>query len=306
MKNSTIPARKRVLLVISLILVLATLAVFWQVHHFDFINYDDDVYVFENPHVQNGVTLGALIWAFSAHHAANWHPLTWLSHMIDIQIFDRWAGGHHLTNLFFHVLSTLLLFLVLRKMTASVWRSALVAALFALHPLHIQSVAWVAERKDVLSGFFWMLTLWAYVRYVHRPAKTAYLWIVLFFICGLMSKPMVITLPFVLILLDVWPLNRFRLTTPAKQFYSNIWQITREKIPLFIIAGISAGITFFVQQHGGAVKSFEKMPFFDRIANALISYVTYLAKTVYPVNLAVFYPYPDAFPLWQIAGAILS
>src|SRR6266568_2498958 len=187
-----------------------TLATFWPVTRHDFIYYDDPDYVTENPHVQAGLNCKSVAWAFSTGHSGNWHPVTWLSHMLDCQVFGLKPGYHHLMNLFFHTANTLLLFLVLERMTAAFWRSAFVATLFALHPLHVESVAWVAERKDVLSAFFGMLTLWAYVRYVEQPRLGRYLIALLFFALGLMAKPMLVTLPFALLLLDFWPLGRSR------------------------------------------------------------------------------------------------
>ena len=195
---------------ISLCLIVVILAVFWQVRNHEFISFDDNEYVTDNLHVKSGLTLSGAIWAFVAMHSNNWHPLTWLSHMLDCELFGLNPSGHHLTSLLFHIANTLLLFLVLKRMTGALWKSSFVAALFALHPLHVESVAWVAERKDVLSTFFWMLTMWAYVRYAKGPRINRYLLVLLFFALGLLSKPMVVTLPFVLLLLDYWPLGRFR------------------------------------------------------------------------------------------------
>ena len=192
---------------IYLVLALTTTAVFYQVCTYDFVNYDDFMYVYKNPNIQAGITPKAIKWALTVSYASIWHPLTWLSHMLDWQLFGPKAGGHHLTNLIFHIANTLLLFIVLKQMTHRLWPSAFVAALFALHPLHVESVAWVAERKDVLSTFFWMLTMWAYVRFVDRPKVASYLLVVVFLALGLMAKPMLVTLPFVLLLLDYWPLR---------------------------------------------------------------------------------------------------
>jgi tetratricopeptide (TPR) repeat protein len=293
---------------ISLLLILVTAAAYWQLHDFDFINYDDNEYVYENPYIQDGVTFDSIIWALTNAHSNNWHPLTWLSHMIDWQLFGLWAGGHHLISLFFHIVNSLLLFFVFRKMTGNVWQSAFMAALFALHPLHVQSVAWVSERKDVLSGFFWMLTLWAYIRYVRRSDWPAYMLVLIFYIFGLISKPMVVTLPFVLLLLDYWPLNRLRIDESGKNMRAKISGLLLEKIPLFILAAASAGITIIVQHQSGALKSFDVIPFTGRLANILISYVNYIIKFVYPVKLAIFYPYPNGIPGWKLAasGVILT
>jgi len=334
----------KLLILISLLLTLTTTAVYWQVQGFDFVNYDDGDYVSDNPQVQKGFTVNAIRWAMTTGEvSSNWHPLTLFSHILDWQLYGAWAGGHHLTNLFFHIANTLLLFLVFRKMTGDLWQSGFIAAVFALHPLHIQSVAWVSERKDVLSAFFWMLTLWAYAGYARRPGWTTYIWVVIFFILGLMSKPMVVTLPFVLLLLDFWPLQRLRLDgsgpmiiastnasvgcgvyprlkwegvkpsptmteemTKAEsqnQLHLKIAGLIREKIPLFMLCATSAIITLHVQQKGGAVKSLDMAPLADRLANSLISYIHYILKTIYPKNLAAFYPYPDAFPWWKVTAA---
>src|SRR4030043_466095 len=196
---------------ICLVLALATAAVFYQVCNYDFVNYDAPVYVSENPNMQDGITPKAIKWAFFNDFWPMWHPVTWFSHMLDWRLFGPNAGGHHFTSLVFHIANSLLLFFVLKKMTNAIWQSAFVAALFALHPLHVESVAWIAERKDVLSTFFWILTMWAYLRYVEHPSSVRYVLMLLFFALGLMAKPMLVTLPFVLLLLDYWPLGRFRL-----------------------------------------------------------------------------------------------
>ena len=200
--------------IISLFLCISILSVYWQVNGYDFVNYDDTEYITQNRQVQNGITPENIVWAFTTIHASNWHPLTWLSHMLDCQLFGLNPGQHHLTNLFFHIANALLLFFVFRKMTGRIWQSAFIAAVFALHPLHVESVAWVSERKDVLSAFFFLLTLWSYLGYVNQQTTGRYLLVLLFFTLGLMSKPMLVTLPFVLLLLDVWPLGRFRFLSP--------------------------------------------------------------------------------------------
>ena len=198
----------RLQLMVCLFLIVATVSVFWPVRNYEFVNFDDDVYVTKNPHVQAGLTREGFIWAFTSTYAGNWHPLTWLSHMLDCQIYGLDAAGHHLTSLLFHIVNTLLLFAVFKRMTGALWQSAFVAALFALHPLRVESVAWVAERKDVLSTFFWLLTMWAYVGYVKYRGFSRYLLVLIFFALGLMAKPMLVTLPFVLLLLDYWPFGR--------------------------------------------------------------------------------------------------
>jgi hypothetical protein len=290
--------------------MLTTVIVFWQVGKHEFVNYDDDVYVTENPQVQTGLTRQSLIWAFTTTHGANWHPLTWLSHMLDCQLYGLNPRGHHLTNLLFHLANTLLLFVVLRRMTGALWQSGFVAALFALHPLHVESVAWVAERKDVLSTFFWLLTMWTYVRYVERPGPKWYILTFFIYGLGLMAKPMLVTLPFVLLLLDYWPLNRLQtgtshvdspISSPTKpSFTALVWG----KVPLFALAALSSLITLLAQKSGGAMKSVEVFPMAIRIANALLSYVFYIKKMVWPQGLAFFYPHPGTgLPMWQAVGA---
>ena len=284
--------------VVCLFLVIAILAVYWQVGNHEFVNYDDNDYITENQHVQAGLTLKSIVWAFTSTHASNWHPLTWLSHMLDCQIYGLNPGGHHFTNVFFHILNSILLFLVFKRMTGAFWKSAFVATLFAIHPLHVESVAWAAERKDVLSTFFWMMTMGSYVWYVERPGTNRYLLVLLFFALGLMAKPMLITLPFVLLLLDYWPLGRFNKRSLALPL---VW----EKIPFFVLAAASSIVTFFVQQSGGAVRSLDVLPLFVRISNALVSYISYIVKMILPHNLAILYPHPKDFPMWQVAGACL-
>jgi Flp pilus assembly protein TadD len=302
---------------ICLLLITVTLAVFWQVSNHEFVNFDDDDYVSENPHVQSVLSRQAIIWAFTATRAANWHPLTWLSHMIDCQLYGLNPSGHHLTNVLFHLVNTLLLFLLLNRITGASWRSGFVAALFALHPLHVESVAWVAERKDVLSTLFWMLTLWAYLAYTQRPGVKTYLLIIVSFALGLMAKPMLVTLPCVLLLLDFWPLKRIDLgqsasglpathqpSTIAEKPGAQTFRLLLEKTPLFVLAAVSSVVTFIVQQSGGAVGALEIYPVKIRVANALVSYVSYMVKTIWPQNLAVFYPHPgQSLPRWQAAAA---
>jgi len=287
---------------ICLFLFIVILAVYWRITSHEFINYDDGLYVTENLNVQAGLTLESIKWAFTTDHAANWHPLTWLSHMLDIEIHGLNPMGHHLTNLQIHIVNSILLFLVLKMMTGALWQSSFVAALFALHPLHVESVAWVAERKDVLSTFFWILSMWAYVRYVRHPEKKRYFLLILFFILGLMAKPMLVTLPFVLLLLDFWPLSRLQPTAQENSYssYKSLKPLIVEKLPLFLLAAVSSFVTFFVQQHGGAIRSLEAVPMSPRIANALFSYLSYLGKTIWPQNLALIYPYPSISMTWQI------
>jgi protein O-mannosyl-transferase len=291
---------------ISLILILLTTAIYWQVQGFDFVNYDDTEYVSENPHIQKGVSSDSILWALTTCYFSNWHPLTWMSYMLDFQLFGLWAGGFHFVNLLFHLVNALLLFFLFRKMTGQIWQSGFLAIVFALHPLHVESVAWVSERKDVLSAFFWILTIHAYLRYVGRPVWNTYVYVVIFFVMGLMSKPMVVTLPFVLLLLDFWPLRRFGLDAQENKLNLKISGLIREKIPLFLLTLVSAGITFYAQKHGGAVRSFDHLPLDKRLANITISYIDYITKFIYPNKLAIFYPYPDMIPWWKIISAIMT
>ncbi len=281
---------------ICLALTFATAAVYCQVCGHDFVNYDDIQYIYKNPSIKSGITLQAIKWALTTGYAANWHPLTWLSHMADWQLFGSNAGGHHLTNLVFHIANTLLLFIVLRQMTSELWRSAFVAALFALHPLHVESVAWVSERKDVLSTFFWILTMWAYLRYVKKPKVTSYLLTGVFLALGLMAKPMLVTLPFVLLLLDYWPLERLGRRT--------ICRLVVEKIPFFIFSAASSIVTFLIQKSSGAVVKLSAFALRDRIINALIAYIEYIKKMFWPDRLASFYPV-DAQHV-SVAYAVIS
>ena len=283
---------------IYLILALATLAVYWQVHNFEFTNYDDDEYVNKNKHIITGLTRENIIWVFTSQHGGNWHPLTGLSHILDSQLFGRNAGLHHIVNVLFHIANTLLLFTVLKQMTGAAGKSAFVAALFALHPLHTESVAWISERKDVLSTFFWILTIAAYFRYAKNPRLNWYLLTLLLFVCGLMSKPMVVTLPFVLLLLDYWPLERFEI--------KNLHRLIAEKIPFFVLSAASSIVTFFVQRSAGAVRKIDAIPLISRIENTFISYVTYIGKMIWPANLAVFYPHPETrLQTWPAIGAAI-
>jgi tetratricopeptide (TPR) repeat protein len=303
-------------LIISLILIVAILAVFWQVRNCGFINLDDDVYVTENLHVRSGLTLGGTIWALTTIHAGHWHPLTWLSHMLDFELYRLKPSGHHMTSLLFHIANTLLLFLFLNRATSALWASSFVAALFALHPLHVESVVWVAERKDVLSAFFWMLTMWTYIRYTERPGLNRYLSVLFSFALGLLSKPMLVTLPFTLLLLDYWPLGRFQFelsgghcishtqnsTNPSSQNSSAV-RLILEKVPLLVLSAASSFLAFFAAKSEIAVGSLKSFPLGTRIANALVSYIIYIWKMIWPHPLAVFYPYPDSLPLWQVIGA---
>jgi tetratricopeptide (TPR) repeat protein len=328
---------RRTLLICALLCAL-TLASFWPVVDNDFINFDDPEYVTENSHVVSGLTWENVTWAFTTRYAGNWHPLTWLSHMVDAQLFGLKPAGHHAVNLLFHTFNTMLLFLVLQTMTRATWRSALVAALFALHPLHVESVAWISERKDVLSTLFFMLTLWSYARYanggqkseirdqisevgtpsslLHLPSSLWYCLSLLLFALGLMSKPMLVTLPFLLLLLDYWPLQRFGLSgdlAPVTSFRRSTWMgCALEKIPFLALAATASLVTLLVQSKQGAVSPISGLPFGPRVANAIASCLRYLGRIVWPTDLAIFYPHPDTtyptstqWPFWQIAATAL-
>lgn len=277
------------------ILVLLTLAVYWQVAGFDFINTDDQTYVVRNSHVHGGLTMASIRWAFTSSHAANWHPVTWISHMLDWRLFGANPAGHHLVNVLLHLASVLLLFYLLARTTSRPWRSAFVAAVFAVHPLHVESVAWVAERKDVLSTLFWMLTMLAYVRYVEKPRLRRYVLVVIAFALGLMAKPMLVSLPIVLLLLDYWPLARARVG----------WgKLVVEKAPLLVLSAGSSAVTFWAQHAGRAVASLGVVPPGVRAANAAVAAVGYIGKTICPLNLAMFYPHPmNSLPAWQVIGS---
>jgi hypothetical protein len=334
---------------LGLALVLGTVTCYWPVRRFDFVNYDDPFYVFLNPVVTKGLTWQGLVWAFSDTTTGNWHPVTWLSHMLDCQCYGVNPGAHHLTSVLLHSANALLLFLVLRRMTGSAWRSAFVATLFAWHPVHVESVAWISERKDVLSGFFFLLTLWAYSRYAearrgkpearnlkvegsppselrgqnleskiqppassieHSAYRRYYVLCLVLFALGLMSKPMLITLPFVLLLLDYWPLHWLRppaTQQPSAPFFrgsaTSPLRLLLEKAPFFALALASGVVTFAAQKGVGAVQSTDYTRLGFRVQNALVSYATYLGKALWPTDMAVLYPLPHSFPLWQVVGA---
>ncbi|MHC4912417.1 MAG: tetratricopeptide repeat protein [Planctomycetota bacterium] len=283
---------------IYVFLVVATLTVFWPVQKYSFLDYDDHQYVTDNQHVKAGLTSEGIIWAFTTGHVSNWHPLTWLSHMLDCQLFGTDPGRHHLINLLIHTISTIVLFAVFKKVTGAVWLSGFVAAAFAFHPLHVESVAWIAERKDVLSGLFWMLTMAVYLRYVRQRTIGSYVGTIAVFALGLMAKPMLVTLPFVLLLLDYWPLERLKL--------SNLGRLISEKVPLFILSAMSSVVTFIAQRSGGAVIQMEEVPIGIRAANGLISYLIYISKMFWPSRLAAFYAYTfDKSSLWLAVLAAL-
>jgi protein O-mannosyl-transferase len=261
-----------------------------------FINYDDTQYVTDAPRVQGGLSLANVGWAFRTTSAANYHPLAWLSHMLDVELYGLAPAGHHLTSVLLHAANVCLLFVLLRRMTGRVWPSAFAAALFAVHPLHVESVAWVAERKDVLSLFFGLLTLNAYATYARQPSALRYTAVMLFFALGLLSKPMLVTLPFAMLLLDYWPLARLRDNATWRH-------CVLEKLPLIAMAVAASMMTIIAQRGGSSIGGLDRYPLGRRLANAIVAYVEYLRKTVWPTDLSVFYPYPNAFPRWQVLGA---
>ena len=283
---------------ICVLLVALIVAIYAQTVTFDFVLYDDPDYVTQNSVVREGVTSGGVVWALTAMHASNWHPLTWMSHMLDYQLFGANAGGHHLTNVLLHVLNTLALFVLLRRLTTETWPSAFVAALFAVHPLHVESVAWVAERKDVLSTLFFLLATLAYVGFVRKGGAARYAGVAILFALGLMAKPMLVTLPLVLLLLDYWPLRR-----------QGSWvELVVEKLPLFALSAISAVLTVIAQRAGGSMESTDLVPFYLRIVNATVSYARYVGKILVPADLGVLYPHPNLaggtpWTAWQLAAA---
>jgi tetratricopeptide (TPR) repeat protein len=280
---------------VCICLAVLTWIVFGQTLWHDFINYDDQRYVYENTKITNGLSFGSIAWAFTHIHSTNWHPLTTISHMLDCQLYGLRSGWHHFTNILLHTLAVILLFVALTKMTGAFWRSGFVAAVFAIHPLRVESVAWIAERKDVLSGVFFMLTLLAYLHYTRLPSVKRYLVVMLVLACGLMSKPMLVTLPFVLLLLDYWPLDRIR---------GQFWMRVLEKLPLVALSAISSIATLVAQK--GAVGWTDELPILERVNNAVLSYVLYIWQMVWPARLAVFYPHPEnTLPLWQIISSLL-
>lgn len=291
-------------LVIVLVIAFLTGVVYWQVKDHEFLLFDDYGYIVANYYIQPGVTWENLVWAFTRGYVANWHPLTWVSHMIDFGLFEFDPAGHHLHNVLLHLLASIALFLVFERMTGGFWQSAFVAIVFALHPLHVESVAWVSERKDTLSALFWILIMGAYVGYSKRAGVGQYLLVLLLFALGLMAKPMLVTLPFVLLLLDYWPLRRVSLASSAES-RKHLYHCILEKVPLFLLSFGSSIITFIVQREGGAVSTLEAFPLEVRLANAALSYWRYLGKTFWPADLAVFYPLEVPNPLLAITGAVL-
>ena len=280
-----------------LILVGITAVAFFPILHNSFVNYDDPGYITQNENVKSGISLKTIVWAFRSNEQSNWHPLTWISHAFDYEMFGLDPTYHHLMNLLLHIISSVLLFVFLKKATDSHWQSLFVAVVFAIHPLHVESVAWASERKDVLSGLFWMLTMLAYLRYRQAPGLYRYFCVLFLFSLGLLSKPMIITLPFVLILLDYWPLRHITfLPKPEKKektiFLAPLANSIKEKIPFFILSLASSIITYLVQRQGGSMAESGNLLFKDRLFNAIVSYSNYLLKTIIPTDLAIFYPHP--------------
>jgi tetratricopeptide (TPR) repeat protein len=289
-------------LAIMLGLILVTLAIYGQVIWHQFINLDDANYITENSMVTRGLSLRSIVWAFTTFYASNWHPLTWISHMIDCQLFGLNAGRHLLVNTLIHSANVALVFWFLLRATGARWPSAIVATLFALHPLHVESVAWAAERKDTLSTLFGLLSLIAYVRYAKSPSWRQYALVAVTLALGLMAKPMLVTWPFLMLLLDYWPLQRFERSEGRLQ-WSTVRHVVIEKIPLFVVVALSCAITYTAQSHGGAVRTFVDAPIWLRLTNCLLAYAKYIWRTVWPHDLALYYPYPSVFNVWHLIGA---
>ena len=299
---------------IILFLSAASFIIYHEVGNYDFINLDDDIYVWANPYTQKGLTADGIEWAFSLSKTVDswtyWHPLTSLSHMLDCQLFGLNAGKHHLVNLFIHIINAALLYIVFYQMTGAIWRSAFVAILFAIHPLNVDSVAWIAERKNLLSTFFWILTMLAYVRYAVKPTTIRYLTIFITMAAGLLAKPMLVTLPCVLLLIDFWPMRRLRLSfVPISTSVNRSFQpaplsrLVLEKLPLLALSGLSIFFSIVSLNHHNAIITHETAALSLRIENALVSYVKYIAKIFIPQNMAIYYPFPEAIPIWQVFGA---
>ena len=308
--------------ILCLALCILTIAAYWPVKNYPFINYDDGPYVYDNSHVKSGLSIQNIIWAFDIAADEDkhyWHPLTSISHMIDIQLFGLNPHMHHLSNLFFHTLNTILLFLVFSLMTGDAWKCFFMATLFAIHPMNIESTAWIAERKNLLSTMFWMLTMLAYIFYAKKPAFSRYLLVFLAFGCGLLAKPILVVLPFVLLLMDFWPLKRTKwadvintrnnhdnIVLPKSTFgkMSNSHLIL-EKTPLLLLSFMTFYLSMVTLQGKSEVINTAIVPLMLRIENAIVSYVIYLKKMIWPIDLAFFYPFPDAVPTWQTIGAII-
>ncbi len=302
------------ILFISLLIVFSTLTVYWQVRSFEFINFDDQLYVTNNTYVNNGISIDSIRWAFSLYRPGEfiyWHPLTSLSQMLDCELFGLNAGLHHMTSVFIHIANALLLFTVMRLMTGALWKSAFVAGLFAIHPINVDSIAWISERKNVLSTFFWMGSMLSYFYYAKKPGGFRYLILITCFSLGLLAKPMLVTLPFVLLLLDFWPLNRFYsnslfthdLKNPSKIQKDSVLRLIIEKIPLLILSIASIIISILSLQIHDQMGSTDVVPVLLRFENAIISYIKYIFKAFWPTNYSIYYPFPDAIPIWQPVAA---
>lgn len=294
-------------ILIYIVILIMIFAVYWQVINHEFITFDDNIYVTDNASVKNGIGLRGVLWAFKftdSKSQAYWHPVTWLSHMLDCQLFDLNAGMHHLTSLLLHAANSLLLFYILSSATGDLWRSAFVATLFALHPVNVDSVAWIAERKNVFSTFFWMLTMLSYVYYTRRPDIIRYFVAILFFVLGLLSKPMLVTLPFALLLFDYWPLERFELGQPGLQ-KRLIFRIILEKIPFFILSFVSVYLSSVSLRRTGNLTSVDLVPMNLRLENAIVSYAAYIGKMVWPSGLSVYYPFPASIAVWKIIASLI-
>ena len=297
---------------VVLMLIILILGVYWPVQDYEFVNYDDSLYVYDNYKIRSGINIENLIYAVKDVHTGHWHPLTMISHMLDWQLFGNNSGGHHWTSVIIHILNTILLFIFFRYVTGAIWPSAFLAALFAIHPLNVESVAWIAERKNVLSTFFWILTMLFYVWYVQLPGWKRYLPVFFCFALGLMSKPMLVTLPFVLLLLDYWPLNRMGINfqnddqneaTSIIADKSRIFFLVLEKTPLLVLTIISICLTFYAAQSVNTIAD-DILPLTARISNAIFSYAVYIKKLFWPFDLAFFYPHVY-IPIWQVSAAAL-
>ena len=283
-------------------LFVVTWVVYAQTLRYDFVNYDDPSYVYQNTRITSGINLANVAWAFTHIHSENWHPLTTITHMLDCQLHGLNAGWHHFTNVLLHAIAVVFLYVALQQMTGALWRSAFVSAVFAVHPLHVESVAWIAERKDVMSAVFFMVALLAYLNYTRAPSIGRYLTVVLAVVVGLMSKPMLVTLPFVLLLLDYWPLGRFE--AHRSNTGRQVLQLVLEKIPLIVLSAVSSIVTFLAQR--GAIGWTEQLPVSERISNAIVAYVVYIRQMFWPAGLAVFYPHPEnRLPIWEISLALI-
>lgn len=301
-------SRLRVIILICVALTVITTAVYIQVGSFEFINIDDNIYVTENTHVAKGITVENIIWAFTCVDSEYWHPILWLSHMACVQFFGMNPAGHHLTNVAIHVISALLLFILLYRLTGKPWQSSFVAALFALHPMHVESVAWVTEKKDVLSAFFWFSTLLMYAEFTVKRKRVFYVLSLFLFILGLMSKPMLVTLPLVMLMLDFWPLGRYRYEErepELREVLTRIKKLIIEKIPFFTCSLLSCLITIYSFGNTGAIRRHDFTSFVMCLENAAIAYVKYIGKTIWPQKLAIIYPFPLSIPLWEVIGSLL-